>query len=423
MSEIKRKKKKKKWMRFRHKVVWFIGRPIVFLITRLFYRYRYKKIKRKDARQSLIISNHQNGFDQFFVALNFPQVIYFIASEALFSTGFMGRFISWAAGPIPIKKSTTDVRAVANLLRIVKEGGTVGIFPEGNRSFDGKNGYIKKSVAQLAKKVKIPLVLYKLEGGYGTHPRWSDTRRKGRVTGSIARVLEPEELEEMSVDEIYDIIITTLFHDDHDTGGEFRSKKMAEHFERVMYVCPRCGLSNFFGKGNSFGCKKCGLTAEMQPDLSIKLSENDASFDFKTEGQWYDYQQDYIRKLDKNAYTDTPAYEDKVKEYKVIPYENTVCTMEEALIRLYSDRYEFYLPDGNLQKTVNFSDMSAAAVQNANMLIIYMNGGDYYQIHGSVEFNAIKYVNFYYHFLGTGLFKLTGSDKFSGEKNVEFLGI
>ena len=440
MTEKKKKKtKKKKWIHKRHTVVWVLAKPVFFLVARLKYGYHYEKVPLKEFRQSLILSNHQCVYDQFFVYLSYPRPLYFLATETLFSTGIIGKMITWLVAPIPVKKSTNDTRAVYNILQVIKEGGSIMVFPEGNRSYAGSTVYIKKTIASLAKKLKLPLVLYRIEGAYGVQPRWSDRVRKGRCYGHIVRTVEPEELANLSVDEIYEIIVDTLGVDDHENDRLFHSKHFAEHLERVIYVCPDCGLSSFTGKGNIFTCNKCNLTAEILPDLSLR-GEN-RKFPYTNETEWYAAQENYIRTLDKNAYLDKPAYEDVVKVFRVVAYEKAACIKENVTMSLYSDRITFtggetkdiLIPESS-DKTEGtqgegfkdeylYSEIDSMSVQNANILLLFLKNKEMYRFIGKTDFNAVKYVNFLAHYQGKGMYELTGLKKYEGENDVEFLGL
>ena len=175
--------KKTTWVKPRHKA-WrnllnFILTPVIKS------KYGFTPTPYKDAtgeeRQYLILLNHQTAFDQFFVGKSFKNHVYFVASEDLFSMGFISKIIVHATAPIPIKKQTTDVRSTLNVLKVIKEGGTIAIAPEGNRTFSGKTEYIKPSIVKLIRLAKLPLLFYKIEGGYGVMPRWADKTRKGYI--------------------------------------------------------------------------------------------------------------------------------------------------------------------------------------------------------------------------------------------------
>ena len=391
----------------------------MFVAAKLLYGVKLNKRKKKDARQLLIVSNHQTVFDDFFVGLSFSGPVYYVASEDMFSIGILSKLLSWAVGPIPFKKSTNDVGAVMNCMRIAHEGGSICIFPEGNRTYHGRTVAMKDSIAVLAKKMKLPLAIFKIDGGYGIKPRWSDKRRKGKMTAGVTRIIEPEELAKMTEEEIYRLISKELYVDEHKKTEEYPSRHLAEYLERAIYVCPDCGLSAFISKGRRISCQKCGKITEYLPNKTLKGINYDCRM--KNEGEWYDYQENYIRRLSRDAYLTEPAYVENVSILRVIPYKKKLMLDKEAVIRLYSDRYEFSVGAGATADfaenscfdgiALPFSKVQAAAAVGRNKLNIYTSEG-IYQIKADKHFNPLKYVNFYYHYIGNG-----------ENSDAEFLGL
>ena len=131
MEQIKKKKKKKEpWMKKRHAVITFLAKGVAYPFVVNKYGIKIEKFKEQGDRQYLIIANHQTGFDQFFVGYMFKGPVYYIASEDIFSMGFVSKLLRWAVNPIPIKKQATDISAVLNCLRVAREGATIALFPE-----------------------------------------------------------------------------------------------------------------------------------------------------------------------------------------------------------------------------------------------------------------------------------------------------
>ena len=185
-------KKNDSWMKFRHKLFVWLLRPAFTLVTVLRYHVTIEKFKAQGDRPFLVIMNHQTAFDQFFVSIMFNRPVYFIASEDIFSLGWASDAIRYIAAPIPIKKQTLDLQAVKNCIRVAREGGTIALAPEGNRTYHGRTLYMKPGIASMVKKLGLPLAIFRIDGGYGVHPRWSDVVRRGKMRCYISRVIEPE---------------------------------------------------------------------------------------------------------------------------------------------------------------------------------------------------------------------------------------
>ena len=43
-----------------------------------------------------------------------------------------------------------------NCIRVAREGGTIAMAPEGNRTFGGSTGYMNNAIVPLAKKLGLP---------------------------------------------------------------------------------------------------------------------------------------------------------------------------------------------------------------------------------------------------------------------------
>lgn len=386
------KQKQKKWLRFRHRVV----RNLLYVILTPYCYFRYgirpTRFSGQGDRAYLILLNHQTPFDQFFAGISFKGPVYYLATEDIFSLGWVSDLIRWLVAPIPIRKQTTDISAVMTCIRVAREGGTICIAPEGNRTYSGKTQYMNPAIAGLAKKMGLPIALYRIEGGYGTQPRWSDGIRKGKMRGFVSQVIEPEEYKAMTNDQLMARIEEGLFVDEANGVGLFRSRKRAEYLERAVYICPFCGLSKWESQGNHITCTSCGRTVHYGEDK--RLTGTGFDFPFPFVGQWYDYQEDFINALDVTAMTETPIFRDEARFSEVIVYERKVLLRESARLSLYGDR--IVLDEATAEELAfPFADTDAVTVLGRNKLNIYY-GKKVYQLKGDKRFNALKYVHIYH---------------------------
>ncbi len=389
MAETKTNKKKKKWCKTRHKVISYVLYGALRLYIRLVYGARIERCR--DRRQFLILMNHQTAFDQFFVGMTFPGAVYYVASEDLFSMGFTSKLIKWLVAPIPIKKSTSDSHAVRLCRKVALEGGSIALFPEGNRTFSGKTEYIKPSLEQLVRFLRLPVAIVNLEGGFGVHPRWSDVIRKGKCRVHVTRIIEVEEYQNMPNGSLAEVLEKELYVDDTEIPAEYHHKKSAEYLERVMYVCPECGLSKWESHGDTATCLTCGKKVRYLPNL--RLEGVDAPFPYATLKEWYDAQNDFINRFDISQYNGTPAYVDEIQFSEVILYQNKVCLAPTATLSLYGDHYTVKTEKETL--SFNFGDITAVSVLGKNKLNFYTSD-KVYQIKGDTRFNAVKYMHFYF---------------------------
>ncbi|MBO4501913.1 MAG: 1-acyl-sn-glycerol-3-phosphate acyltransferase [Clostridia bacterium] len=402
------KRTKKRWTRRRHKWIRNLLYPFLYPVCRLKYGAKIKKFKEQGDRQYLILFNHQTLFDQFFVSAAFKGAVYYLASEDILSNGFVSKLISFLAAPIPIRKQTGDFSAVLNCLRVAKEGGTLAMAPEGQRTYSGKTAYIHPSVVPFVRKLRLPVVLFRIEGGYGVQPRWSDAVRKGKMRAYASRVLEPEEYERYDDKRLYEEICAGLFQDENCLSGRFEGKKLAEHLERAIYVCPTCGFSHFTSRGDLITCRSCGKSARLLPTKELEGVGHTLPFRFV--GDWYAYEERYLINTDLSAYTDTPVFVDEAEVRKVILCKKKERLTKKARVCLYADRVT--VESDGFNAVFPFSVNGALTVLGNNKLNIYQKE-NVFQIVGRKSFNALKYVHVYNKFKNEEI----------GEKHGEFLGL
>ena len=383
---MEKTKKEKRYIRLRHRIIRDLAFLILGPITKLMYHVKVERFREQGDRPYLILMNHQTAFDQFFVGMAFRGPVYYMATEDIFSLGLVSRLLRWAVAPIPIKKQTTDISAVMTCIRLAREGGTIALAPEGNRTYHGRTVYMNPAIVKMAKKMKLPMALFRIEDGYGIQPRWGESARKGTMTARVSRVIEPEEYKDLSDEALMEIIRTELHVDEAKVTGEFDCKARAEYLERAVYTCPHCGFSKFESRGHEIRCTSCGRKAVYNKD---KTMEGD--FPFRFVADWYDWQEEFVNKYDPKAHVEEPIFRDTAEVRKVIVYSHKELIRKDMPLKLYGDRVVMG------DTTLHFDDITAATCLGRNKLNIY-HGKDVFQFKGDKRFNALKYMNLYFRY-------------------------
>lgn len=402
-------KKTKKWVKRRHRVITRIGDFFYGTALRLKVDFDYKVYKDTKKRPHIILFNHQSSWDQFLVGMSFRGPLYYVATEDIFSGGLLSKLLKWSLNPIPFKKSTNDLSAVRNCLKVVKEGGSIIMAPEGNRTYSGKTCYIKPSVVKLIRVTKAPVILYNITGGYGIQPRWANKIRKGKYKGEIKRIIEFEEYSKYSDEEFYKIICDELYVNDNLIEGTYKSKNTTEYMERVIYVCPKCGITHFHSDGNIIKCENCGMEVEY---LNNKQFEE--GFQFKNVGEWYDYQENFINNLDLTTFGENVIFEDNVKFFEVIPYKKKNKISMKSNLKCFNDRLEIKTENNEIY-VFKFDDYDIMSVLGKNKFNFYYQD-KIYQVKSFDRFNALKYVNIFYRYQNV-------NKKGENDESRNFLGL
>lgn len=396
------------WVRRRHRIFRRLAAPFVAFWMK---RRGVKVVPFPEGKKRpfLILFNHQTPYDQFFPGLSFPVPVYFVATEDIFSMGWISSLLRFFLAPIPIRKMTMDLSTIRRILQIAGEGGTIAVAPEGNRTYSGKTEYINPAIAHLAKMLKLPIALYRIEGGYGLWPRWGEKPRKGTARAYVSRVIEPEEAASMSREELYEEIQNGLNVNEACADATFTSNRKAEYIERAVYVCPFCSLSAFHSSGNEAECMTCHRKIIYREDKQIAGIGFD--FPFRFFNEWYEYQNTFVNQLDLSRYQDVCMFTDTADISEVLVYKKKKRLFPNAEAALFGDRIELK-EAGRLRLTLFFNEISAAAVLGKNKLNVY-HKDKIYQFKGGKRFNALKYVNLYYHY----------KNLMSGERDGKFLGL
>ena len=357
---------------------------------RVFGRFSCKVTKPK-AKTFLALTNHNNDIDAFYMAVGLFRHMRFVASAHL-TRGRAGRILSLLIGPIPRKKGAKADDTVELIEENLKNGISVGMMPEGNRSWDGKTMFIPKRTALVAKESGAALVTYRLKGFYLRTPRWAKYKRRGPSSGELVREYSPEELAEMTVDEVYDAIVRDLyvnaFEEQKKEPHLYRGKRLAESIEAVLYLCPSCRrFGTIHSKGNGFSCS-CGLAGTVDETGFLK---GDLPFDNTV--SWDTYQKSYLNEnRDMLKVRRDPFFRDEhCTLARIEEREKTVLKADCSAV-FYADRLEIEDADGALSfplaKIIRFGAFR-------NQKVLFSTESEYYEILSRHILSGVKYDAFW----------------------------
>jgi glycerol-3-phosphate dehydrogenase (NAD(P)+) len=105
----------------------------------------------------LVASNHRSFADPFIIGTCLPRPLRFVAKSELFEKRWQARLLL-ALGAFPIRRGESDEQALETARLILRQGGAVGIFPEGTRVRPGPLAKPKRGVGRLALETGAPIV-------------------------------------------------------------------------------------------------------------------------------------------------------------------------------------------------------------------------------------------------------------------------
>ncbi|MCF0138060.1 MAG: 1-acyl-sn-glycerol-3-phosphate acyltransferase [Oscillospiraceae bacterium] len=224
----------------------------------------------------VLIANHASRVDfQFTAPVCFPKKLNYVVGYNEFFR-FPTCILLKLMQVIPKKNFTPDTYTVRQILRVVKKGGSICIMPEGMSSITGMAQPVIPGGAKLLKKLGLPVYYSKISGGYLTYTKHCLDERVGRIDVSVNRMFTPQQLRELSLEEIEDTMNRLLAHDDYIWNKQqqvtFKGKgQMAKQLDTLLYMCPRCGkMYDMECSGNTMRCRACGNTVELDERYNLR---------------------------------------------------------------------------------------------------------------------------------------------------------
>jgi len=117
----------------------------------------------------IIVANHSSLLDPVILGVSIKPKIIFVAAAYLFEIRWLG-YLLRKANSIPVQREN-DIKAIKQSLKILQQGGVLGIFPEGGIDRQKNNLPVRAGAAYLATKVGVPIVPIKIKGADKVLPR------------------------------------------------------------------------------------------------------------------------------------------------------------------------------------------------------------------------------------------------------------
>ena len=113
----------------------------------------------------ILACNHQSTFDPIALGGAGVRVVHFMAKEELFK-GLHGKIFN-KIGLIKVYRGKPNYKAIEEAEKILNNGGTIGIFPEGTRNKTQNNLLeFRKGAVRIAKSTNTPILPFAIKGEY-----------------------------------------------------------------------------------------------------------------------------------------------------------------------------------------------------------------------------------------------------------------
>ena len=259
-------------------LIWFLSK--IMLIGK---KYKVEKINMDGLKPPyMMLSNHMSFLDFELVAVGtYPHRI----NNVVNIDGYYRRpWLMELIGSIATRKYTKDLHLIKSIRQVFERGDVLGMYPEARYSPCGVTSYIPDSVGALIKKNKVPVVAVVHRGNYLHSPFWNfRQKRKVPFHTTLTKILDTEQIEEMTVEEINAVVHQALEYDEYryqkENGIKITEPYRAEGLHRILYQCPHCQKEfEMQSKGTEIFCNACGKRWELNEDGSLTASDGETEF-------------------------------------------------------------------------------------------------------------------------------------------------
>lgn len=317
----------------------------------------------------LLLGHHVTAFDPIISNMFSRRLIRYVTADANYDSR-LKRFFLNLFESIPFTKNAADSSAIRKIIRHIKEGRPVGLYPEGGRNWDGSTDFIIPSTAKLVKLLGVPVYAIYYKGGYLSRPRWACHFRKGLMSVEIREIISKDIAARKSVKEIYQMLVEKLNYNEFEWQKKhrilFRGKRLAEDIERLLYLCPECHtINSIISRGNNFYCKSCGKEHKINEYGTIEGSSR-----FSDTVAWNRWQMSQLPGIIKKGFF---FYNPQISLEKIGKRSreklNVLLILEpDKLIIEYSD---------NQRESIPIQDISGLSITFLDMVEFFVNGVKY----------------------------------------------
>jgi 1-acyl-sn-glycerol-3-phosphate acyltransferase len=142
---------------------------------------------------AIYVSNHESALDVWALFRAIPRNLRFVAKRELFEIPIFGWYLRLARFvEVDRRDRTRAIQALRKAAKIVREGTSLVVFPEGTRSPDGRVQPFKKGPFVLAMEARVPVVPVAISGASALNPKGRLEVHSGTIQVALGEPVHPE---------------------------------------------------------------------------------------------------------------------------------------------------------------------------------------------------------------------------------------
>lgn len=140
----------------------------------------------------ILACNHVSYLDPVALGIACPRPVHFMAKYELFKIPVLSWWLN-SVGVIPVKRESSDAKALKTAMRRVNSGRGLALFPEGKRKdTPSVSDKPQAGVGFLAAKLNAPVIPAYISGSDKALPKGAKFIRRGRISVSFGKQINIE---------------------------------------------------------------------------------------------------------------------------------------------------------------------------------------------------------------------------------------
>ena len=145
------------------RLIYRVAQTISYTYFRLFHGFRIQGLENIPKDKPFILAcNHLSFFDPPAIGCKIPRNLHYFARDSLFFWP-LGLLIS-SLNSIPVNRGQLDLGTLRKVLKVLKNGHPILVFPEGTRSEDGELQDPQKGLGLLVAKSSVGVIPARIYG-------------------------------------------------------------------------------------------------------------------------------------------------------------------------------------------------------------------------------------------------------------------
>lgn len=376
------------WYRFIQGFAKLIIIPVYFTKNHV----KVEMYRPKRGEPVLFLHNHLMDDDFILTAAGLNGYTRFILSDAFTRKPLIALIVEIVSDFIYRRKGDNADAVVKSIAATFEKGINMTMAPEGEESPNGVTAPIRKRTGQMIKDLNVPIVTYRLEGGYFIRPTWSRNRAKGGpMFGKVIGVYSKEQLSEMTADEINDLIYRDLYINHYDwvkeNGYVYDRECRAECMERALFICPHCKTKgSMHSHKDTLFCGECGYSVDVD-EHGLFVGENVI---FDNLYDWDQWQKESLKaeRIEWSEHPDEPIFTDTGLKLSVLSGNEPQVLGDDVTLTMSFN--EICIKGNGVDLKMPIGEISGIALANTDTAGINF-GGNYYLVKSRIPLCVRKY--------------------------------